>query len=170
MKPTIAFALTAFFLCAGCAEKGKGEQRIDEFIQTTKTDALFDRVGRLESNMARDYATMVEPGDASWMDADELRLAIRWNSLSQSKNGALASVDVGNLLSMDARDCIVDFIYGSTDKDGRFIRTSTAMVKIPELTSGRYVRMQVNLSGFSSDQVGRITVRHVTCIGQLGPS
>lgn len=169
MRSAIACALFVCFFCIGCAEKDKGEQRADNFIEAMKSDALFNRVGRLENNIARDYATMMKPGDVSWMDADELRLVIRWKSTSQNENGATANIDVGNLLSMDARDCMVDVVWGSTDKDGRFTKTKTAMVKIAKLKAGEYVGMNVNLAGFTPDEIGRLTLRHVICSGRLGP-
>jgi hypothetical protein len=157
-------------LCTGCAKKDDGESGTQDAIQSLKTDAAFDRVERLEDRMARDYATMVEPGDSSWMDADELRLATRWTRLSPNENGAKATIEIGNLLSMDAHQCIADIVWGSTDKDGRFTKTKTALVKIPELSAGRYVRLDLALSEFTPDQIGRLTIRHVTCIGSLGPT
>ena len=170
MRGVFTSALVSIFLFAGCAKQDHNESKVQDAVQSLKTDAAFDRVGRLENRMARDYATMVEPGDSSWMDADELRLAIRWMRLSSSNSGANATIEIGNLLSMDARECIADLVWGSTDKDGRFVRTKTALVKVPDLMAGQYVRLDISLVDFTPDEIGRLTIRRVTCIGPLGPT
>jgi len=168
---TLSVALLALVAAlSGCQKSSTiNDDEFDLAIVGIKSDAIQNRVNRLENNAFNDYAAF-RRGDTqwSWLTTRSLSVRVKAEILKAADDGAVVRIGVANPLAMSLSSCSIGMQWAEVGPDKRALketwRKDIHLFNQP-IESGTKLTQDLTLPGIAYDKLGIVTLHDIICLG-----